>query len=103
MLILKCEILAELNRVKYKDLENMAYRLRLTYDEVVEILDAKYIPGSTIGYTSPTGINEISDKISMLENLLPNEVNVNITNDDIRLRSNLTTNKTNRLTNQSFF
>ena len=29
----------------------MVYRLHLTYDEIVDILDIKYIPGSTKGYT----------------------------------------------------
>ena len=39
----------------------------------------------------------------MLKNLLPNEVKVNITIDDVRLRSNLTTNKTIKFTKKSFF
>ena len=57
----KSEILAELKTVKYKDFEDMVYRLVLTYDEIVEILDVKYIAGSTIGDTLPAGIYEICD------------------------------------------
>ena len=39
----------------------------------------------------------------MLMSLLPNEVKVNITIDDIRLKSILTTNRTNKFTKKSFF
>ena len=39
----------------------------------------------------------------MLKSLLPEEVKVNVTTDDIRLKSNLTTNKTIRFTKKSFF
>ena len=37
----KSEILAKLRRVKYKELEDMVYRMGLTYDEIVDILDIK--------------------------------------------------------------
>ena len=74
----------------------MVYRLKLTYDQIVDILDVKYIVGSTIGYTLITGIYEISNIKLMLKPLLPNKVEVNITIDDFRLKSYLTTNKTIR-------
>ena len=32
---------------EYRDLEDMVYRLQSTYDEIVVILDFKYIPAST--------------------------------------------------------
>ena len=34
----------------------MVYRMELTYDEIVDILDAEYIAGSNIGYTLPPGV-----------------------------------------------
>ena len=46
-------ILARLGRVKSKDLKDMVYRMELTYDEMFDILDIKYITGSTFGYTLP--------------------------------------------------
>ena len=46
---------------------------------------------------------EIFDIKLMLKSLLPDDVKVNITINDIRLRSNLTTNKTIRFTKKSFF
>ena len=39
-----------------KDLEVMAYRLQLTYDETVDVLNVKYVAGSTKGYTIPPGV-----------------------------------------------
>ena len=81
----------------------MVYGMDLTYDETVDFLDVKYIAGSTIEYTIPTRIFEMSDFNLMLESLLPNKVKVNITNDNIRLRWNLTTNKTKRYTKKLFF
>ena len=81
----------------------MVYRFQLTYDEVIDISDLKYIPTSTIGYTLSPGIYEIIYINLMLKSLLANEVKVNITIDDIRLKSNLTLNKTIKFTKTSFF
>ena len=69
----------------------------------MNILDVKYIPRSTKGYTLVPGIYEVTDIDMMLKSLLPKEVKVNITIDDIRLKSNLTRNKTSRFTKKSFF
>ena len=81
----------------------MVYRLQLTNDDVLNILDVKYFPGSTSGYTLITGFYEISDVNLMTEFLLPDEVEVKIRIADIRLRSNLTTNKTKMFTEKSLF
>ena len=69
----------------------MVYRLQLTYDEIIDILDVKYIAGSTIGYTLLPGVYEISDINLMLKSLFPGKVKINYTIDHIGLRSNLTT------------
>ena len=69
---------------------------------MVDIFDIDYIGASTIGYTLLPGIYEISDLNLMLKSLLPNEVKTNITIDDIRLRSNLTTNKIIKFGKKSF-
>ena len=55
----KCEILAELKRVKNKDLEDMVCRKQLTYDEILDVFHVKHFDGSTIGNTLPHGIYEI--------------------------------------------
>ena len=97
----KDSIIKELKRVFYRDLEDMVCRLQLTYDEIRDILDVRYIAGSIIGYTLPPGKYKISDINLMLKSSLPDEVKVKITIDVIRLKSNLTTNKVIKFTKRS--
>ena len=52
----KTEILEELRNVKYNDLEDLVYRMRLSYDEIMNILDLKYIPTKRTGYSLNPGI-----------------------------------------------
>ena len=40
----KNEILEELKKSKYNDLEDLIYRFQLTYDDIMDILDLKYNP-----------------------------------------------------------
>ena len=80
----------------------MVYRRELTYDEIVDILDVKYNNGTTIGYVSQPDSFEKTDLNSMTNSLLLNEKRVNIKNKDIRLRTNLTTNKTMEFNKKSF-
>ena len=81
----------------------MVFRTELTYSEIENILDMKNITKTSIGYTLPPGIKKGSDINLMLKSLLPDEVKVNFTIDDNRLKTNLTTNKTFRFTKKSFF
>ena len=77
--------------------------MELTYNETVDIFDVKYIAGSTKGYTLPSIINETIDINLMLKSSIPNEVKVDITIDDNRIKSNLITSKTIRFIKKSFF
>ena len=86
--------LKDLKETKYKDLEGMVYRLQLTYDEIIDILDKKYNAGSTNGYTLSTGLFKISDINLLSKCLVADEKKFKITKDDIRLRSNLNNIKT---------
>ena len=81
----------------------MLYRLQLTYGEILDILDVRYVAGSTFAYTSLSYIYENSHIILMFMSLFPNKVKVNIKIDDNRLKSRLTTNKTIRFTEKTFF
>ena len=99
----KNKILEELKQVKYNDLEDLVYRMRLSYDEIVNILDLKYIPTKRTGYSLNPGIYEVVDLNKTLKHILPDNVKVNITIDDIRLKSNLKTNQTLIFTEKSFF
>ena len=49
----------------------MVFRMRLTYTERENILDVKYIPTSSIGYTLRPGIYKISDVNLMIKSLFP--------------------------------
>ena len=57
----KNEILEELKNVKYNDLKDLVYRMRLSYDEIMDILDLKYIPTKKTGYSLNPGIFEVID------------------------------------------
>ena len=99
----KNEIFEELKKVGYNDLKDLVYRMRLSYDEIMDILDLKYIPTKRTGYSLNPGIYEVVDLNNTLKYILPDNVKVNITIDDIRLKSNLKINQTLIFTEKSFF
>ena len=99
----KYEIIEELKNAKYNDLEDLVYRMRLSYDEIMDILDLNYIPTKRTGYSLNPGIYELIDLNNTLKHILPNNVKVNITKDDIRLKSNLKINQTLIFTKKSLF
>ena len=85
----KNEILEELKNAKYNDIEDLVYRMQLTYDEIIDILDLKYIPSKRTGVRSTPGIYEVVDLNKTLKHILTDNVKVNVTIDDVRLKSNL--------------
>ena len=99
----KYEMIEELKNAKYNDLEDLVYRMRLSYYEIMDILDLKYIPTKRTGYSLNPGIYEVVDLNNTLKHILPNNVKVNITIDDIKLKSNLKINQTLIFTERSFF
>ena len=103
MILKKNEILEELRNAKFNDLEDLVYRFQLTYDEIIDVLDLKYIPTKRTGYSLNRGIYEVVDLNNTLKHMLPDNVKVSATIDDIRLKSNLEFNQTLIFTNKSFF
>ena len=99
----KYEIIEELKKVGYNDLKDLVYRMRLFYDEILNILDLKYIPTKRTGYSLNPSIYEVVDLNNSLKHILPDNVRVNITIDDIRLKSKLKINQTLIFTEKSFF
>ena len=99
----KYEIIEELKKAKYNDLEDLVYRMRLSYDEIMDILDLNYIPTERTGYSFNPSIYEVVDLNNTLNHFLPDKVKVNITIDDIRIKSNLKINQTLKFTEKSFF
>ena len=81
----------------------MVYRVHLTYDEIIDRLDLEYIPSKRTAFSLNPGIYEINDINKTLEYLIPDNVKVTITIDDIRIKSNLKINQTLIFTEKSFF
>ena len=99
----KDEILEELKNVKYNDLEDLVYRFKLTYDEIMYILDFKYIPTKRTGYSIEPNIYNIVDLNKILKNILPDNVKINISIDERKYKTDLKINQTLIFTNKSFF
>ena len=98
----KNEILEELKNVKYNDFEDLVYRFQLKNDENIDIIDLKYTPTKRTGYFLNPGIYEVVNLNSALKYILPDGVKVNVTIDDVRLKSNLKINQTLIFTMKSF-
>ena len=75
--------------------------MQLTYDELIEILDIKYFPSKRVDCSLNPGTYEITDINKTLEHILPDIVKAGVTDDDIRLKSNLK--KSNFSTTKKFF
>ena len=101
--IQKNEILQELRNVKYNDLDYLVQRMKLTYDEIIDVSRLKYIPSKRTRYSLNLGIHEVVDLNNTLKYILPDNVKVNITIDDVRLKSNFKNNQTLIFTIKSFF
>ena len=77
--------------------------MQQTYDEIIDILDLKYTPTKRTGYSLNPGIYEVVDLNNTLKHILPDNVKVSVTIDDVRLESRLKTNQTLIFTEKSFF
>ena len=71
----------------------MVYRMHLTYDEIIDILDIKFYSSKRTCYTLPPGIYETIDINLMLNTFFTDEVKANVTIDDITLKFNLKINQ----------
>ena len=72
--IQKDEILEELKYVKYNDIVDLVYRMQLTFDKNIDILDLKYFLTKRIGYSLNPNIYNVVDINNTLKNILPNIV-----------------------------
>ena len=79
LILKKNEIAEEMKKLKYNDLEDLVYRFQLTYDEIIDKIDLKYIPTKTTGYSLNPGIYEITDINKTLEHILPDNVRLSFT------------------------
>ena len=100
---LKDSIIKELKRVKYRDLEDLVFRLQLTYHEIVDILKVKYISTKRMGYSLKPNIYNVVNLNNTSKNILPNNVKISVTIDEKKYKSNLKINQTLIFANESFF
>ena len=99
----KYEIIEELKKANYKNLRDLVHIMRLSYDEIMDTIDLKYIPAKRTGYILDPGIYEVVVLNNTLKHILPDNVKVSVTRDDIRLKSILNINQTLLFTEKSFF
>ena len=99
----KDEILEKFENGKYQNLEDMVFRFQLSYDEIINIIDFKYIPTERIGYSLKPDVYQISDINNTFKNILPDNVKTSVTIDEEIYKSNLKINQTLIFTNKSFF
>ena len=99
----KTEILEEGKNTRYNDFEDMVYRLQLTYDEIIDILDLKYVPSKRTSCSLNRDMYEKIEMDTILGHILPNNVKVSIATYDIRIKSSLRDNQTLMFTEKSFF
>ena len=99
----KNEILGELKKVEYNDLEDLVYRFQLTYDEIIDVLDLKYFTTKRMGYSIEPNIYNLVDLNKTLKNILPNNVKIDINIDERKYKTDLKINQTLIFTNKSFF
>ena len=99
----KYEIIEELKNAKYNDLEDLVYRMRLSYDEIMDILDLKYISTKRIGFSIPPKIYNVVDLNEIFKNILPNNVKIDISIDERKYKTDLNTNQILLFTKKSFF
>ena len=100
---LKNEILEKLKNAKYNDLEDLVYRMQLSYNEIINILDLKYISTERTGYSIEPNIYNVVDLNKTLKNILPNNIKIDITIDERKFKTDLKINQTLIFTNKSFF
>ena len=77
--------------------------MQLTYNEIIDIFDLERIPTKKIRYNLDSGIYEVDKINNTVNHILPDNVKVSVTIDDVRLKSSLKTNQTLIFTNKSFF
>ena len=99
----KYEILQELKNAKYNDLADLVYRMRLSYDEIIDVLDLKYISTKRVGFSLEPSVYESINSNNTSKHILTDNIEINVTIDDIRLKSNLKINQTFIFTEKSFF
>ena len=78
-----------LRKIDYNVVEDLLHRMKLNYDEIIDILGLKYVPTKRIGYSLKPNIYQISDINNTLKNSLPDNVELSVTIEEKIYTSNL--------------
>ena len=68
--------------------------MQLTFVEVTDILDLKYIPTKRTCYSLNPGFYEVVDLSKTLKYILPDKGKISVTIDDVGLKSSIKSNQT---------
>ena len=77
--------------------------MQLTYDEIIDILDLKFIPTKRMGFSIEPNIYNVVDLNKTLKNILRNNIKINVSIDERKYKTDLKINQTLIFTNKSFF
>ena len=77
--------------------------MQLTYNEIINILDLKYISTKRTGYSIEPNIYDIVDFNKTLKDILPNNIKINVSIDERKYKTDLKIIQTLIFTNKSFF
>ena len=77
--------------------------MQLTYDEIIDILDLKYIPTKRTGFSLNPNVYNVVDINNTLKNILPDKVKISVTIDEKKYKTVLKINQTLKFTYKSFF
>ena len=77
--------------------------MQLTYDEIIDVLDLKYIPTKRTGYSLNLNIYNVVDSNNSLKYILPDNIKISVTKDERKYKADLKINQTLIFANKSFF
>ena len=92
-----------MKNAKYNDLEDLVYRMQLTYNEIIDILDSEYVPTKRMGYSIEPNIYNVVDLNKTLKKISPNNIKINVSIDERKYKTDLKINQTLIITNKNFF
>ena len=64
------------------DLEDLVYRMQLIYDEIIDVLNLKYIPTKRMGFSIELNIYNVVDLNNTFRNILRDNVKISVTIDE---------------------
>ena len=77
--------------------------MQLTYNEIIDILDLEYVPTKRMDYSIQPNIYNVVDLNKTFKKILPNNIEINVSIDERKYKTDFKINQTLIFTNKSFF